>query len=453
MNSRTCLTIILAAGEGTRMKSAAPKVLHEIAGLPMICHVLRAAAQAGEGDVAVVLGREAEAVRARVAREAPQADFFVQAERLGTAHAVLAARAALEKGHDDLLILFGDTPLVQAGTLAEMRRRLATGADVVAMGFEASDPAGYGRLILDGDRLVAIREDRDCSDDEKRIRLCNGGLMALSGRAALDLLDAVRNDNAKGEYYLTDVVAIAAAKGLEVVAARASAQDVLGVNTRAELAEVEAIWQACRRRALMLQGVTFTAPESVHLSHDTEIEADALVEPNVVFAPGVRVAGGARIRAFSHLEGATVGANVEVGPFARLRPGTVLEAGSKVGNFCEVKNARVEAGAKVNHLTYIGDAHVGAKANIGAGTITCNYDGFGKHRTEIGAGAFIGSNSSLVAPVAIGEGAYVASGSVITEDVPDDALAFGRARQVNKPGLARNLRERLAAEKAKAKAG
>jgi bifunctional UDP-N-acetylglucosamine pyrophosphorylase/glucosamine-1-phosphate N-acetyltransferase len=443
MSERSCLAVILAAGEGTRMKSALPKVLHEVAGLPLVGHVVKAARREPGVKVALVVGREAEKVKAAVESFAPDAAVFVQAERLGTAHAVLAAREAIAAGHDDILILFGDTPLIEPQSLAALRAALANGADVAVAGFYAPDPTGYGRLIVKNGALVAIREHKDASEAERAIDFCNGGLMAVSGAQALSLLDAVGNANAKGEYYLTDIVEIAAACGLAVAATEAPYESILGINTRLELAEAESAWQARRRRELMLAGVTMHAPDTVHLCHDTEIATDAVVEPNVVFGPGVTVAAGARIRAFSHLEGAVVGENAEIGPFARLRPGTELRAKAKVGNFCEVKKAVVEEGAKVNHLTYIGDARIGAGANIGAGTITCNYDGFSKHHTEIGAGAFIGSNSALVAPVSIGAGAYVASGSVVTRDVPADALAFGRARQENKEGIGRRLRDRL----------
>jgi bifunctional UDP-N-acetylglucosamine pyrophosphorylase/glucosamine-1-phosphate N-acetyltransferase len=443
MSERSCLAVILAAGEGTRMKSALPKVLHEVAGLPLVGHVVKAARREPGVKVALVVGREAEKVKAAVESFAPDAAVFVQAERLGTAHAVLAAREAIAAGHDDILILFGDTPLIEPQSLAALRAALANGADVAVAGFYAPDPTGYGRLIVKNGALVAIREHKDASEAERAIDFCNGGLMAVSGAQALSLLDAVGNANAKGEYYLTDIVEIAAACGLAVAATEAPYESILGINTRLELAEAESAWQARRRRELMLAGVTMHAPDTVHLCHDTEIATDAVVEPNVVFGPGVTVAAGARIRAFSHLEGAVVGENAEIGPFERLRPGTELRAKAKVGNFCEVKKAVVEEGAKVNHLTYIGDARIGAGANIGAGTITCNYDGFSKHHTEIGAGAFIGSNSALVAPVSIGAGAYVASGSVVTRDVPADALAFGRARQENKEGIGRRLRDRL----------
>jgi bifunctional UDP-N-acetylglucosamine pyrophosphorylase/glucosamine-1-phosphate N-acetyltransferase len=447
MTDRSCLCIVLAAGEGTRMKSSLPKVLHPVAGLPMVIHVMRAARAAG-GDVALVAGHGSEAVEAAVGKYLPAVESFVQDKRLGTAHAVLAARSAIARGYDDLLVVFGDTPLLQVDALAAARTRLAAGAHVVVMGFRTGDPHGYGRLIERDGRLVAIREERDCSDEERRISFCNGGLMAFSGKHALELLDAVGNANAKGEYYMTDAVEIASGHGLEVVAVEVAYDNVLGINTRAELAEAEAIWQQRRRREMMLSGVTLLDPATVHFSHDTEIGQDTVVEPNVWFGPGVKVGEGVAIHAYSHIEGAHVAKGASVGPFARLRPGANLAEKSKVGNFCEVKQAEIGPGAKVNHLTYIGDASIGAKANIGAGTITCNYDGFSKFRTEIGAGAFIGSNSALVAPVRIGAGAYVSTGSVITHDVPDDALAFGRARQVTKEGRGKRLRERLAAEKA-----
>ena len=362
---------------------------------------------------------------------------------------MLAAREAIARGHDDLLVMFGDAPLIEGAELDAARAKLAEGASVAVMGFRTENPTGYGRLIERDGELVAIREERDCTDEERKINFCNGGLMAIDGRIALALLDAVGNDNAKGEFYLTDIVEIARAMGLRVAATEAPFDNVLGINNRAELAEAEAIWQARRRRRMMLDGVSLVAPETVHFSHDTEVGADTLIEPNVFFGPKVKVAANARIRAFCHIEGAVIGEGCEVGPFARLRPGARLAETAKVGNFCEVKEADVQAGAKINHLTYIGDATVGANANIGAGTITCNYNGYTKDRTVIGAEAFVGSNSSLVAPVRIGDRAYVASGSVVTFDVPDDALAFGRAKQVTKEGRAPELRARYKAEKEK----
>lgn len=426
------------------MKSALPKVLHPIAGLPMVAHVVKAAEAAGSGDLALVIGHGADEMRKAAQKFAPNAETFVQEKRLGTAHAVLAARAAISKGYDDILVMFGDTPLIDPEALAVARQKLAEGAAVVVVGFRPPNPTGYGRLIEKGGRLVAIREEKDCSDEEKKIGFCNAGMMAVAGRSALELLDKVGNANAKGEFYLTDIVEIAGAKGLDVVATEASFESALGINNRAELAEAEGIWQARRRREAMLSGVTLIAPETVYFSHDTEIGADTVVEPNVWFGLGVKISTGATIHAFSHMTGATIAENCEVGPFARLRPGTDLRKKAKVGNFCEVKQATVEEGAKVNHLTYIGDARVGAAANIGAGTITCNYDGYSKFFTDIGEGAFVGSNSSLVAPITIGKGSYIASGSVLTENVPDDALAFGRARQKTIPGKGKEIRERFA---------
>ncbi len=452
MNERSCLSIILAAGEGTRMKSALPKVLHRIAGLPMVAHVVRAAEAAGTGDLALVIGHGAEQMREAAQKFAPRAETFVQEKRLGTAHAVLAARAAIERGHDDVLVMFGDTPLIDAEALKAARQKLAEGAAVVVIGFRTENPTGYGRLIEKGGRLVAIREEKDCSDEERAIKFCNGGLMAVAGSHVLALLDAVGNHNAKGEYYLTDIVEIAGGKGLEVVATEASFDNALGINNRAELAEAEAIWQKRRRREAMLEGATLIAPETVFFSYDTQVGQDAVIEPNVWFGPGVTVDAGATVHAFSHIEGAHIATGATVGPFARLRPGAKLAEDSKVGNFCEVKNGDIGRGAKVNHLTYIGDAIIGAGSNIGAGTITCNYDGVNKHLTRIGENSFIGSNSALVAPVSIGDGAYVASGSVITVDVPDEALALGRARQETKPGRAKVIRERALALKAAKKA-
>ncbi|WP_018239711.1 bifunctional UDP-N-acetylglucosamine diphosphorylase/glucosamine-1-phosphate N-acetyltransferase GlmU [Ensifer sp. BR816] len=445
---RTCLAIILAAGESTRMKSAMSKVLHPVAGRPMIAHVVDALASASISDAALVVGRDAEAVAAAASTDSVKVSSYLQKERLGTAHAVLAARDAIEKGFDDLLVVFGDTPLITAAPLRAARERLAEGNDVVVIGFETADPTGYGRLIVEDGELLAIREHKDASEEERRITYCNGGLMAINGRKALDFLGRIGNANVKGEYYLTDLVEIVRALGGRAIAVRAPEEELTGCNTRAELAYIERLWQQRRRQELMLAGVSMIAPETVFLAWDTDLAQDVLVEPNVVFGPGVCVESGAVIHAFSHVEGAHVRAGATVGPFARLRPGADLGPKSKVGNFCEVKKAEIGAGAKVNHLTYIGDAFVGAGSNIGAGTITCNYDGVNKHLTRIGENAFIGSNSSLVAPVAVGDGALVASGSVITEDVPADAVAFGRARQEVKPGRAPVLRERYEAEKA-----
>jgi len=439
---RTCLAIVLAAGEGTRMCSARPKVLHAIAGRSLLGHVLDAVFEAGGTVTAVVVGPGAEAVAAEAKRILPDADIFVQAERRGTAHAVLAAKAAIARAPDDVLVIFGDTPLIRPQTLTRIRKALADGAALVVLGFRAKDPTGYGRLVLEGGELVAIREEADASPAERAIGLCNGGLMAFAGPTALPILERIGNDNRKGEYYLTDAVAIARAMGCKTAVIETEEDDVRGINTNAQLAETGAVLQQRLRQAALDGGVTLVAPETVFLSSDTKFGRDVVVEPFVVFGPGVMVEDNAVIRSFSHLERAHVGKAAMVGPYARLRPGARLQEQVHIGNFVEVKEAVIEAGAKANHLSYIGDATVGAGTNVGAGTITCNYDGVAKHRTEIGKNAFIGSNSALVAPVKIGDGAYVGSGSVITHDVPAAALALARGRQVVKDGWARRLRQR-----------
>lgn len=438
--SRSCLAIVLAAGEGTRMRSDKPKVMHEIAGRPMLGHVLTAVRAAGAQRIAVVVGPDRADVADCARSFAPDCAVFEQRERLGTAHAVLAARAALEEPVDDVIIAFADTPLIDADIFARLRGPLADGAALAILGFEAFDPTGYGRLILANGVLQAIREEKDASIEEKPISLCNAGLMALRGDMALGLLDAIGNANAKGEYYLTDAVAIAVDRGHSPQVVRAREHFVQGVNDRAQLAAAEAVMQERLRAQAMAGGATLIDPASVHFSADTVIGRDVVIEPNVFFGPGVSVGDRAVIHAFSHIEGTVIGAGAQIGPFARLRPGTTLAEKVKVGNFVEIKKALVGPGAKVNHLTYIGDAEIGAGANVGAGTITCNYDGFDKHLTRIGAGAFIGSNSALVAPVTIGDGAYVGSGSVVTQDVPDDALAVARGRQHTKEGWARGFR-------------
>ncbi|GAC1334563.1 MAG: bifunctional UDP-N-acetylglucosamine diphosphorylase/glucosamine-1-phosphate N-acetyltransferase GlmU [Beijerinckiaceae bacterium] len=441
-NSRRALAVILAAGEGTRMKSAIPKVLHRVAGRSLLAHVLGTVRQAGIDDVAVVVGPARADVAAELARKFPDASIYVQAERRGTAHAVLAARDALARGYDDVLILFADTPLVEATTLQHMREALSEGKAVVALGFEAKDPTGYGRLVRDAaGALIAIREHKDASSQERALSLCNAGLIALAGSSALAILEAIGDTNAQREFYLPDAVAVARSQGLEAGTILASEEEVMGINDRIQLAAAEAAMQKRLREQAMRGGATLVAPETVFLAADTEIGRDVVIEPHVVFGPGVIVEDGAVIHAFSHLEGARVGKGVSVGPFARLRPGASLEEGSRVGNFVEIKAAEIGRGAKVNHLSYIGDASVGAGSNIGAGTITCNYDGYAKHRTEIGPNAFVGTNSSLVAPVKIGAGAYIGSGSVVTKDVAPDALALARGRQVEKRGWASAFRE------------
>ena len=446
---RSCLSIILAAGEGTRMKSSLPKVLHKIAGLPLVCHVVRQVQSIGKSDIAVVVGRGADEVSSAVKEFSKTANIYLQKERLGTAHAVLSARQMLGENYDDVLIVFGDTPLIEAKSLERARDELAHGADIVVMGFITENPSGYGRLIEKDGKLQAIVEEKDATTEQKKIKFCNGGVMALNGKLALSLLEQIKNENAKKEYYLTDIVKIGVSRELEVKAISIPFENVIGVNTRFELSEAEALWQKRKARELMLSGVTMLRPETVYFSYDTAIDGDVVIEPNVFFGLNVKVETGVVIHGFSHLEGAIVKAQSEIGPYARLRPGAILENSSKVGNFCEIKNAIIGEGAKVNHLTYIGDAVVGGHTNIGAGTITCNYDGFNKWKTIIGENAFIGSNSALVAPVEIGDGAYVASGSVITDQVPENSVAFGRARQINKEGRANALRERFSALKNK----
>ncbi|MGA7489340.1 MAG: bifunctional UDP-N-acetylglucosamine diphosphorylase/glucosamine-1-phosphate N-acetyltransferase GlmU, partial [Xanthobacteraceae bacterium] len=423
------------------MRSARPKVLRTIAGRSLLAHVLDAVCQAGGAMTAVVVGAGGDAVAAEAKRAVPGAEIFEQAERRGTAHAVMAAKAAIVRAPDDVLVILGDTPLIRPQTLTRMRQGLAEGAAIVVLGFRPVDPSGYGRLVLEGDELVAIREELDANPAERSIGLCNGGLMAFAGPTALAILERIGNDNRKGEYYLTDAVAVARTMGCKAIVIETEEDDVRGINTNAQLAETEAVLQQRLRRAAMKAGVTLVAPETVFLSSDTKFGRDVVVEPFVVFGPGVTVEDNAVIRSFSHLDRAYVGKGARVGPYARLRPGARLEDDVHIGNFVEVKEAVIEAGAKANHLSYIGDATVGAGANVGAGTITCNYDGVGKYRTEIGKNAFIGSNSALVAPVKVGEGAYVASGSVITHDVPPDALAVGRARQAIRQGWARRRRE------------
>ena len=442
MTARSSLTIVLAAGEGTRMRSGLPKALHPVAGQSLLAHVLAAAPHGTGTSLAVVIGPDHTAVADEARRIRPDALTFVQAERLGTAHAALAAREAIARGGaDDLLIAFGDTPLISAETFARLRAPLARGSALAALGFRAADPTGYGRFIVEGDRLVAIREQADASADERKITLCNAGVMALDGRRALAILDKIGNSNVKGEYYLTDAVGIVREQGWEAVVIETGEDEVRGINTKAQLAEAESVMQARLRRAAMDAGVTLIAPETVYLAADTTFGKDVTIEPFVVIGPGVSIADGAVIHSFSHLVQSSIGKNASVGPYARIRPGTSLGDGSRIGNFVETKAATLEAGAKANHLAYIGDAIVGAKSNIGAGTITCNYDGFSKHKTLIGKGAFVGTNSSLVAPVRIGNGAYIGSGSVITKDVPDDAMALERNQQTIREGGAARFRE------------
>lgn len=440
--------VILAAGMGSRMNSDLPKVLHPLAGAPLLVHAMRAGAALEPERVVVVTGHEGEKVAKAARAENPEALIAHQADQLGTAHAVAQAREALAGFSGDLVVLYGDTPFIRPETLEAMREARARHG-VVVLGFDAADPARYGRLVMGGDRLDRIVEFDDATDEERAITLCNSGVVCADATMLFELIDAVGKANAKGEYYLTDIVAIARERGLSAGVVTCPEAETLGINTRAELAAAEAAFQTRARAEALDLGVTLTAPETVYFALDTVIGRDALVGPNVVFGPGVTIESGAEIRAFCHLEGCHVSRGAVVGPFARLRPGTELAEDTRVGNFVEVKNAILDEGAKVNHLSYIGDAQVGERANIGAGTITCNYDGVMKHRTEIGARAFIGSDTMLVAPVRVGADAMTGSGSVITADVPDGALALARARQEVKPGLALRLMDRLRAIKAR----
>jgi len=435
------LIVVLAAGKGVRMRSALPKVLHPIGGRSMLAHVLATAGSLGPQTIAVVVRPGMEAVRAEAANAAPNIELFEQTEQLGTAHAVLAARAAIEHHAGTVLVVFADTPLIEGATLRRMIDVLDGGAHIAVLGFEPEDPTGYGRLIVDAQgRVQAIREERDALEAERRLRLCNAGAMAFRVPKLADLIARIGNANAKGEYYLTDAPAIAAAGGLMAVPIACSADEAIGVDSRVKLAAAEAVFQARARARAMDGGATLLAPETVWLSYDTTLGRDVVIEPNVFFGPGVTVEDGAHILANCHIVGTRIRSGARVGPFARLRPGADIGAEAHIGNFVEVKNARIEAGAKANHLAYIGDGRVGEGANIGAGTIFCNYDGFDKNFTDVGRGAFVGSNSSLVAPVKIGDGAYIGSGSVITSDVAPDALALERSAQDLRPGWAARFR-------------
>jgi bifunctional UDP-N-acetylglucosamine pyrophosphorylase/glucosamine-1-phosphate N-acetyltransferase len=442
--TRALAVVILAAGQGTRMKSKLPKVLHPVAGQAMLRHVLDAAAVLRPDRIVVVTGKGQDDVAAAVA----PATVAIQHPARGTGHAVMAAMPALKGFTGDVLVLYGDTPLLTADLLKSLlaARRAKADPAAVIVGFRPVDPAAYGRLIVDGKgALQKIVEFKNAAADERAVRLCNAGLMAFDGARLPVLLKKLSDKNPQGEFLLTDTVEHANAKGWTCRVVEADPVEVMGINTRGELSIAEAAMQQRLRAAAMAAGVTMTAPETVYLRSDTKLGRDVTIEPFVVFGPKVSVADDVVIRSHSYIEGATIARGATIGPYARLRPGARIAEGAHIGNFVEVKNADIEAGAKVNHLTYIGDARVGAKANIGAGTITCNYDGFDKHHTDIGAGAFIGSNSSLVAPVKIGDGAMVAAGSVITRDVPADALSVARGRQEDKPGVAAVFRRRKAA--------
>jgi bifunctional UDP-N-acetylglucosamine pyrophosphorylase/glucosamine-1-phosphate N-acetyltransferase len=443
-DQRRFAVIILAAGQGTRMRSDTHKVLHPIASRPLLLHLLDRVDALGADQRVVVVGKGRDQVEQ--ALDGRDVAIAHQARQLGTGHAVQQASAALAGYDGPVLILYGDTPFVESATLQRMLDRLdgEGGPGVVVLASQPDDPLKYGRIILgDGDRIAKMVEYKDASEDERAVRLCNSGMMAVRASDLFRWLDQVGNDNAAGEYYLPDIVNIAAGEGREAVVIEGDPYEAAGVNSRAELAHLELEWQRRRREQALDEGATLIDPESVWFAYDTKLGRDVTVEPHVVFGPGVAIADGATIHAFSHIEGATIGAKASIGPFARIRPGTRLADRTKVGNFVELKKAEVGEGAKVNHLSYVGDASVGAKANIGAGTITCNYDGFGKYRTVIGAGAFIGSNTALVAPVTVGDGAIVGAGSVITRDVEADSLAVERNEQKGIAGWARRFRERM----------
>ena len=444
--------VILAAGKGTRMESDLPKVLHKIGGAPLLHHAMLSASALEPERTIVVTGHEADAVEAAAHDFDADAIAVRQDEQLGTAHAVAQAKDALSDFEGDVIVLYGDTPFIRSDTLQAMIAARAS-HDVVVLGFEAADPGRYGRLIMDGTQLARIVEYKDASEEERAVTLCNSGVICANAKTLFDLIENVGNDNASAEYYLTDIVGLAKSKGLGATAVTCDEAETLGINSRVELAVAEAMFQSTKRRALIEDGVVMQAPETVFLSFDTIIGRDAEIEPNVIFAPGVTVESGARIRAFSHLEGAHVSRGAIVGPFARLRPGAELAEEVHVGNFVEIKNAAIDEGAKVNHLSYIGDASVGARTNVGAGTITCNYDGVMKHKTTIGRDSFIGSNTMLVAPVTVGDEAMTATATVVTKNVPDGAMAIARTEQMNKQGFARKLFSMLRAKKAKQQKG
>lgn len=435
--------IILAAGKGSRMRSDLPKVLHPLGNVPLLAHAMASAEATAPARMIVVAGHGADMVEAAALRINPACQIALQIEQKGTAHAADQARSLLAGFEGTVVVLFGDTPFVRGETLERVLDARRGGSDLVVLGFEAEDPHGYGRLITDGDALEAIVETKDANPEQLAIRLCNSGVMAADAATLFSLIDAVEPVNAQGEYYLTDIVGIARNRGLTATVVTCPEAETLGVNSRADLARAEAVFQGKMRQDAMEAGVTLVDPQSTFFSQDTVIGRDVLVEPNVMFGPVVTIENDVTIKGFSHLEGCHISSGAVIGPFARLRPGAEIGTGAKVGNFVEVKNADVQEGAKLNHLSYVGDAVVGKRANIGAGTITCNYDGVFKHQTVIGDDAFVGSNSSLVAPVRIGAGAVLGSGGVITQDVPDGDLAIARARQVNKPGLGAKLMHRL----------
>lgn len=444
--------IILAAGKGTRMESDLPKVLHHLAGAPMLLHVMKSSATLEPERLVIIAGHGADAVGAVARDYSETAQVVLQSEQLGTGHAVSQAKSALADCTGDVIVLYGDTPFVRPETLQALLAARKT-ADIVVLGFQAANAGRYGRLVMQGSAVSRIVEYKDASEQERAITFCNSGVICAKADVLFSLLEAVGNDNASKEYYLTDIVQLANDRNFSVAAVHCDEAETMGINSRAELAQAEASFQSRTRMEMMALGVSLTAPETVYFAYDTVLGRDSQVEPNVVFGPGVTVENGARIRAFSHLEGCHISSGAVVGPYARLRPGTELAENVRIGNFVEIKNARIEDGAKVNHLSYIGDANIGEASNIGAGTITCNYDGVGKHHTEIGASVFIGSNTMLVAPVTVGDAAMTASGSVITKNVEPGALAIARSEQSNKPGLAVKLFAMLRRKKVKQQEG
>ena len=447
MTDQAVALVVLAAGQGSRMLSDLPKVLHRLGGVPLVGHALAAGRSLDPERVIVVAGHGADAVGKAVAKLDPEAQIALQEQQLGTGHAVAQALPLLDGFEGKVVVLYGDTPFIGADTLAAL---VSHPADVVVLGFEAADPGRYGRLVVRGDRLDRIVEYKDADEATRAIALCNSGVMAADAGLLRDLVGRLGNENAAGEYYLTDVVGLARQEGRSAAVVTCDEAETLGINTRTELAAAEAAFQARRRDEMLENGVTMADPATVWFSLDTFIGRDAILGQNVVFGPGVTVESGAEILPFCHLEGCHVSAGATVGPFTRLRPGAELGGDVHVGNFVEIKNSVLAEGVKVGHLTYLGDAEVGERTNIGAGTVTCNYDGVGKHRTVIGAEAFIGSDTMLVAPVKVGNRAMTGSGSVITQDVPDEALGLGRARQVTKAGLAKRIMQALRAAKGKA---
>lgn len=441
------LSIILAAGEGTRMRSARPKVLHEVGGFPIVGHVVNAAIEAGAGQVAVVTGPGHDEVREAIARFAPQVHFFEQTERKGTAHAASMARPLWEKAEGYVAVVYADHPLLRGLNFKAVLERLEAGFDAAILGFEPADPTGYGRFITDGDRLLAIREHKDASPEERAIGLCNACILTFRADVFRELIDQVRPNNAQKEFYVTDLVQLANEAGYKVGYGVAPERDVMGVNDRAQLARAEKQFQQLRREDFMKAGVTLRDPDTVYFSYDTEIGQDVTIFPNVVFGPGVKIGDGVEIRAFCDIEDVVIGEGATIGPFARIRGGAELGRNVHLGNFVEIKKSKLGEGVKAGHLSYLGDADIGARTNIGAGTITSNYDGVNKSKTVIGEDVFIGSHTSLVAPVAVGDRAYTASGSTINRDVEPEAMAIARSRQENKPGYAPKLRARAEAIK------